>query len=74
MKVHGTPVLYFIIIFYLFICLFIYLFIYLFVVFIFFFIYFLYDKLANNYSSTHTFFFHLNLYISIFQVIPCSRF
>lgn len=38
------------ILFFFFICLSIYLFIYIF------FIYFLYDKLANNYSSTHTFF------------------
>ena len=70
MKVHGTPVLHCIIIF-LSVYLFIYLFIYLYMVFMFFFIYFLYDKLANNYSSTHTFFFHVNLslYFKLFPVV-----
>lgn len=53
------------------IVLFFYLFIYLFI-YLYFFIYFLYDKLANNYSSTHTFFFfhvNLSLYFKLFPAV-----
>ena len=53
---------------YLFIYLFIYLLIYLWSLYIF--IYLLYDKRANNYSSTHPFFLSRKSQ-SIFQVIPC---